>query len=94
MANLGTFTIQTNGEYQKVSTLTGVTFENDEVYTIQGRFSPNIDKASKEFGYFLREGTTGEGFLLDSNYLQYHYTSGMDDLYIMNYNILKLNISN
>ena len=92
MANLGTWTINTNGQYQKLSELTEITFIEGETYIIQGRFSPNIDRASKEFGYFLREGTTGEGFLCNSNPIQYD-ASDEKNLYIMNYNILKLNIA-
>lgn len=74
MTNLYTGTIDTNGQYQTLASKTGLTFENDKKYVIQ------IQNAA-----WLREGTTGEGFLINCP-LPIQYTKGTDDLYIKTYN--------
>lgn len=74
MANLYTGTINTNGEYKKLASETGITFESDKKYVIQ------IQNQA-----WLREGATGEGFLINRP-LPIQYTKGTDDLYIKTYN--------
>ena len=84
MANLGTWTIDTQGAYEKLEELTEETFTEGTVYTIQGIGAD----------YFLREGTAGSGFkILDKEKVQ--WTAGADDLYIktMVYDKITVNIA-
>ena len=70
MANLGTFEINTNNEYVNLETLTGLTFTNGTSYTIQ------IQNTA-----FIREGTTGDGFIIsDTKPFVLKYQG--DDVYI------------
>ena len=69
MANLGTFTISTDG-YETLASKTGLTFTEGTKYTIQITNDAH-----------LREGTTGEGFLVDST-VPITYTATSDALYI------------
>lgn len=71
MANLWTGTVDTQGEYENLATLASISFTADTTYTIQ----------SHQGNYYLREGETGEGFLL-TNLEKVQYTAGVDDLYI------------
>lgn len=83
MTNLYTGTINTNGEYKKLETETGLTFENNTKYVIQIQNQAN-----------LREGTTGEGFLINSP-MPVQYTKESADLYIKTTKLGSLvNISN
>lgn len=74
MTNLYTGVINTNGEYKTLSNETGLTFESDKTYVIQ------IQNQA-----WLREGATGDGFLINRP-LPIQYTKGTDDLYIKTYN--------
>lgn len=79
MANLWTGSVKTNGEYQKLEELADVTFQNGNSYTIQ------IQNMA-----YLREGTVGEGFLVNSD-IPFTYTAGADDLYIKtNYAVVNI----
>jgi len=69
MANLYTGTLTFNG-YQTVSSLTGIAFTEGITYTIQ-----------IQNGAYVREGTTGEGFLI-LNEKPFQYTATDEDLYI------------
>lgn len=71
MANLWTGTVDTQGEYVNFETISELTFTADTTYTIQ----------SHQGNYYLREGETGEGFLV-TNLEKVQYTAGVDDLYI------------
>lgn len=71
MANLWTGNVDTQGEYSNLATISGLTFTSDTTYTIQSYIG----------SYFLREGETGRGFLLDPHE-KVQYTAGVDDLYI------------
>lgn len=71
MANLWTGTVDTNGEYENLETVSELTFTADTTYTIQSYIG----------SYYLREGETGRGFLLDPHE-KVQYTAGVDDLYI------------
>ena len=84
MANLGTWTIDTQGAYEKLEELTEETFTEGTAYTIQGIGAD----------YFLREGTEGAGFkIADKEKVQ--WTAGSDDLYIktMVYDKITVNIA-
>lgn len=70
MANLKTVTINTNGEYQNLATLAGITFVQKENYAIQ------IQNPA-----WLREGTDGKGFLFNSD-KGYTWKCTGEDLYI------------
>lgn len=74
MTNLYTGTIDTEGQYQTLGSLTGLTFESNKKYVIQ------IQNQA-----WLREGATGDGFLINRP-LPIQYTKGTDDLYIKTYN--------
>lgn len=71
MANLWTGTVDTNGEYVNLETISELTFTADTTYTIQ----------SLTGEYFLREGETGDGFIIQPQE-KVQYTAGVDDLYI------------
>lgn len=71
MANLGTFTINTNGEFATLASETELTFTADTIYTIQ-----ILQNAA-----FLREGSVGDGFKITSP-APIQYKAGSDDLYI------------
>lgn len=69
MANLFTGSLDFEG-YKTLSSLTGITFVQGTTYTIQ-----------IQNGAYVREGVTGEGFLVpDASPFQ--YTARTDDLYI------------
>lgn len=70
MANLGTFTVQTNGTYKTLAEVTDLTFTEGNSYQIQ-----ILNMA------YLREGTVGEGVLIN-NITPITYTATSDDLYI------------
>lgn len=84
MANLWTGTVDTRGQYQNLETLSGLTFSSGTTYTIQGW---NGD-------YYLREGETGEGFLVNTGE-KVQFTASTDDLYIKtnSFNKIKINIA-
>ena len=69
MANLYTGELSFDG-YQTVSSLTGIAFTEGTTYTIQ-----------IQNGAYVREGTTGEGFLWDE-IKPFQYTATDEDLYI------------
>lgn len=69
MTNLYTGTLSFEG-YQTVSSLTSVAFTEGTTYTIQ-----------IQNGAYIREGTTGEGFLIP-NERPFQYTATDEDLYI------------
>ena len=82
MTNIYSGTIKTDGEYKTLMELTGITFTQGTVYTIQV-----INPA------FLREGTTGSGFYIFDN-KPFKYIAGSDDLYIkVKYESCDINIS-
>jgi len=94
MANLGTFKINTNGEYQNLATVLDMEFEVGKSYLMQGRTNPNIDPASKEYGFWVRVGELGEGFKIEnSNPFQMTFTDTDDTLYIKSYGNVTFNIS-
>lgn len=71
MANLGTYKINTNNNYQKVSDLTGLTLEDNKTYTlqVQGR------------AYIINSATlpTKGGFLLkDNQIINFTKEAGVD----------------
>lgn len=70
MANLWTGRIETNGEYVKLAEATGLTFTSGNKYSIQ------IQNMAH-----LREGTVGEGVLIN-DITPITYTATSDDLYI------------
>lgn len=70
MANLFTGSVNTQGEYQDISTLSGVTFVNDTTYTLQ------IQNTA-----WIREGETGKGFLV-TDITPFYYTARGNTLYI------------
>lgn len=70
MANLFTDRIETNGEYVTLAEATGLTFTSGNKYSIQ------IQNMA-----YLREGTTGKGFFVNSD-VPITYTATSDDLYI------------
>lgn len=70
MANLWSGNVENTDQYQKLETVSGLTFVNGTTYTIQ-----------VEGGAYLREGTTGRGFSL-YNSDPFEYTKGTGDLYI------------
>lgn len=70
MANLFTGVIETNGEYVTLAEATDLTFTEGNKYSIQ------IQNMAH-----LREGTVGEGMLVDS-LVPITYTATSDDLYI------------
>jgi hypothetical protein len=83
MANLATISVSTNGEYQKLSTLADITFTSGNSYTLQIQGGM----------VYLREGTTGKGFLLTSSN-PFTYVASGDDLYIkVDYNNAIINIA-
>lgn len=55
MANLATISVKTNGEYQNLGELAGVTFTSGNKYQIQVQFQKPV---------YLREGSIGEGFIV------------------------------
>lgn len=55
MANLWTGRVDANDEYQNLETLSGLTFTSGNKYQIQ------IQNTA-----WLREGTTGEGFIINN----------------------------
>ena len=69
MANLGTWTINTGGEYQEAESLLDVTFDTDSIYTIQ----PIDSKV------FIRIGSTGKGFKITNNAL-FQFNVKQDDV--------------
>ena len=82
MANLYSGSIQTNGDYITLSEATDLTFTAGNKYTIQ------IQNLA-----YLREGTTGGGFLINST-IPITYTATSDDLYIKtNYQPAVVNIA-
>lgn len=86
MANLGTFNINTGGEYQKLSELTGITFETGTTYLIQ------IQNAC----HILESATlpTEGGFVILSPE-PFSYTPSDGDLYIRSLNTQNVvNIAN
>ena len=72
MANLGTFTIDTQGTYQTLASLTSLTFTSGNRYSLQVQNMAHV-----------REGLEGEGFLID-NTAPFDWIAGDDDLYIKN----------
>lgn len=72
MANLGTFTIDTQGTYQTLASITELTFTEGNTYTIQ------VLNAA-----YVREGEDGKGFEID-NSAPFVWVAGQDDLYIKN----------
>lgn len=70
MANLGTFNIDTHGAYDTLTNLTGLTFTSGNRYSLQVQNTA-----------YVREGTLGEGFLID-NTSPFDWIAGEDDLYI------------
>lgn len=70
MANLATIEVNTNGEYLDLAELADITFSSGNTYLIQ------IQNMA-----YIREGETGEGFLINSD-KPFQYTAGSDDLYI------------
>ena len=69
MANLYTGSISTS-TYETLASLTSLTFTSDTTYVIQIQNSA-----------YIREGSTGEGFLINS-IQPFEWTAGADDLYI------------
>lgn len=79
MANLATISVKTNGEYQNLGELADVTFISGNSYTIQ------IQNLA-----YLREGTVGEGFLVNSDN-PFTYVASGNDLYIKaNYAVVNI----
>ena len=70
MANLWTGTVNSNGEYQDLSLLSGVTFSEDVTYTIQ------IQNMA-----YIREGNIGAGILITDS-VPFQYTARNEILYI------------
>lgn len=70
MANLYSGSIDTNNTYKTLAEVTDLTFTEGTKYVIQ------IQNPA-----YIREGSTGKGFLIDSNN-PFEYTAGDDDLYI------------
>lgn len=70
MANLFTGRIETNGEYVKLAEVADLTFTEGNKYSIQ------IQNMAH-----LREGTVGEGVLINT-LVPITYTATSDDLYI------------
>lgn len=70
MANLWTGIIETNGEYVKLAEEADITFTEGNKYSIQ------IQNMA-----YLREGTIGEGVLINT-LVPITYTATSDDLYI------------
>lgn len=70
MANLFTGVIETNGDYVTLAEATDLTFTEGNKYSIQ------IQNMA-----YLREGTVGEGMLVNS-LVPITYTATSDDLYI------------
>lgn len=77
MANLGTFNINTGEEYQKLSELTGITFESGTTYIIQ------VQNACR-----ILESTTvpTEGGFVILSPAPFSYTPSGGDLYIKSLN--------
>ena len=72
MTNIGTF-ILTNTDSQKVANVTGVTFEDDKIYTIQNEGD----------ALYIRAGVNnGKGNILQYGEKCYYDTEGNDDLYV------------
>lgn len=69
MANLYSGSISAS-TYQTLASLTSLTFTGGTTYVIQIQNSA-----------YIREGTTGEGFLV-SSIEPFEWTAGADDLYI------------
>lgn len=83
MANLWTGVVQANAEYQDLSTLSSITFEEGTSYQIQC-LNPCI----------VREGTVGGGFTID-NTKPFEFVAKGDDLYIkVSRNSCTVNIAN
>lgn len=84
MANLYTGNFTISDEFKTLSSLTDITFTSGTTYTIQV-YNP----------CYLREGTTGKGFLIiDSTPIK--YVAGADALYIGQYgyyNYIAINIA-
>lgn len=70
MANLYSGSIDTNGTYKTLAEVTDLTFTKGTKYVIQ------IQNPA-----YIREGTTGKGFLVLSAD-PFEYTAGDEDLYI------------
>lgn len=70
MANLWTGKIEST-DYQKLETLSELEFTEENNYIIQG-----LDGS-----FFIREGETGKGFLVQKGE-KVQFTQGDDDLYI------------
>ena len=75
MSNLWKGQINTNNEYQKLETISGLSFENDKTYTIQIVGSCTLCESES----LPTEG----GFLID-NKSPIQYTAGTGDLYVKN----------
>lgn len=70
MANLWTGRINTGNTYEKLATLSSQTFQKDDVLYVQVQNTA-----------WVREGTTGDGFLVNSD-KPFKITFGTDDIYI------------
>lgn len=71
MANLYSGNL-TNKTYEKLSELTGLTFTADTDYTVQVQTGE----------IFVREGTTGDGFLINRADGPFQFKQGESDLYV------------
>ena len=74
MAHLGEFVINTQGQYEKVADLTGITFEDGKQYTFQIQNSATIISAT--------EKPTKGGFYINTPVLNLYTKQPGEDLYI------------
>lgn len=81
MANLYTGKVDTEGQYQTLASLTGLTFEDGAKYVIQIQNSA-----------WIREGITGDGFYVN-NLNPITYTAGENTLYIKTSSYCLVNIA-
>lgn len=86
MANLGQWTINTNGEYKKLSDLTGINFEDGKTYLFQIQNSALIYSSAT----VPEEG----GFLINNTNINSYTKQSGEDLYIKTtYSSAVVNIS-
>lgn len=82
MANIGTYYLETNGDYETVESLISETFVEDTTYCFQVLTG----------AFYVREGTQGDGFFVKAPE-KFTFTQGDDDLYVKSVGHSTLNVA-
>lgn len=86
MGHLGEFVINTQGKYQKVSDLTGITFEDGKQYTFQIQNRATVISSATE--------PTKGGFYINNTDLNLYTKTAGEDLWIKSVShVVVLNIA-